>query len=142
MLHELINQGALKGGVHIDILQASLPIIRADYKGLETYISANPDDSSPSSSCRNKDGNEDKDCRYRGHVTVWGGSDDLHNVSEESLLGWRDSVASEQHFSFRLFKGSHFYFVEPDAKDEFMEALIGICLNCGSTCPAEKSSAQ
>jgi len=68
--------------------------------------------------------------RFSGLLTVWGGAEDLHNVSEDSLLGWREHVEAEEQFSFKLFKGSHFYFSENEAKSEFMEALCNICLAC------------
>jgi surfactin synthase thioesterase subunit len=114
---ELINHGALQGGVHIDILRASLPIIRADYKGLETYIVS-------TESCEDP---QEMD-KFKGGVSVWGGTRDLDNVSEASLLGWKEHVADEELFSFRLFRGSHFYFTEDNTKEEFMDTLGKLCL--------------
>ena len=125
---ELINQGALLGGVHIDILRASLPIIRADYRGLETYLYSSEDHRSD---CELENAEESNSIAHKvlfqGRLTVWGGSADLHNVSEASLTEWKEHVHdSETCFSKRFFKGSHFYFTEEDAREEFVEELSKI----------------
>jgi hypothetical protein len=141
---ELIRHGALLGGVHIDILRNSLPIIRADYRGLETYTwggggggGAGGEEGVSSLILSEVSGEEPEQnpppvssSGFSGPVTVWGGSDDLHNVSEESLQGWSAHADADQPFSFKLFAGSHFYFTEKETKPEFLEELTKICLAC------------
>ena len=120
MERELVAQGALQGGVHIDILRLSLPIIRADYMGLETYIFKN--------CCQKVSGKTMS--KFSGSLAVWGGADDLDNVCEESLMGWREHLLDNNFFSFQLFQGSHFYFMENESKTDFIDKLTSICMSC------------
>lgn len=119
--------------MHIDILRASLPIIRADYRGLETYTMSTSMSSPDMPEGDAEISNGQDHSVFHGRMTVWGGADDLLNVSEESLAGWREHQETPGDgccvgaFSCKVFPGSHFYFGESEAKEEFIAELSNIC---------------
>jgi medium-chain acyl-[acyl-carrier-protein] hydrolase len=124
LLQEVLRHGGLPAGVHLDILRHMLPVIRGDYKGLETYSFSLPVSSDeqhlPSSLAT-----------YPGYLTVLGSEQDPGDVTQASLYGWRDySQASDERFSIHLFPSqSHFSFLEPCNSTDFFEKIREICLN-------------
>jgi medium-chain acyl-[acyl-carrier-protein] hydrolase len=113
LLEEVLHHGGLPAGVHLDILRHMLPVIRGDYQGLETYSL------SPAPSL------------YPGYLTILGSEQDPGDVTQESLLGWRNhSELPEERFSIHFFPSqSHFYFLEPANSTDFFEKIREICLN-------------
>ena len=137
LLTEVLRHGGLPAGVHIDLLKHSIPIIRADYKGLETYV--HPCYESSVSVTESSDGPEDIGAPtpptprpqqiYLGPVTVVGGADDVGDLTVESLRGWT-AFANSLTFSFKLFGGgSHFYFMDKQIEGEVLEMLYTVCRN-------------
>lgn len=123
LLEEILHHGGLPAGVHIDILRHMLPVIRGDYKGLETY--------SPSDHVKACDGQCDGDLlvKYPGYMTILGSENDPGDVTQESLQNWHhQSAYPDEKFSLHFFPSeSHFYFLEPSNSTSFFEKLSEIC---------------
>lgn len=107
LFDHIIASGGLQTGVHPDFLRMALPLIKADYTALETYVTSSP-------------------VLLECAMSVFGGDDDKE-VEQASLLGWQHGYTT-QHVEARLFKGNHFYFQGATTKNDVLEALKKICL--------------
>ncbi|BAZ48614.1 erythronolide synthase [Nostoc sp. NIES-4103] len=73
--------------LNTELMQAFLPILRADFKLLETYFYR-------------------QDAALNCSITALGGTADP-NVTQQELEQWREQTTS--HFSLKLFAGGHFF---------------------------------
>ena len=85
---------------HPDLIELTLPALRADLKAYETY------------SYR---AGEPLDCP----VSVYGGYDDA-KAPPDSLVGWR--IQTRKEFSMRLFPGDHFFL--ETARDALLQQIL------------------
>lgn len=99
------------GGNDKDILAVTVPYIKDDYKAFETYRY----DSGSFVNCP---------------LFLLGGKNDIL-VNEKSLLEWHELAKNGdgQPVEMKLFDGTHFYLIEDGSKDEFVDLMLGICLD-------------
>lgn len=120
LLEEVLHHGGLPAGVHLDILRHMLPVIRGDYKGLETYL--------PSGEVKVC---SDDDCgsKYPGYLTILGSEHDPGDVTQESLQNWTNQSAYPvERCAVHYFPSqSHFYFLEASNSSLFFEKIGEIC---------------
>jgi medium-chain acyl-[acyl-carrier-protein] hydrolase len=95
---------------HPDLMQVVLPLLRADFELIETYIYT---DEPP----------------LKIPLTAFGGLADLEN-SRESLGGWRAQTTAE--FSLRMLPGDHFYLTSSE------ELLMSVLARELSSCQLRK----
>lgn len=122
LLQEITRYGGIPTGIHPDILQYMLPIIRSDYHGLESY------QYQFQNQLNNNETNENENLQYPGYITVFGSDEDSSNVTYESLNGWNEYCKDKSKYSIHLFHSrSHFYFMESNLTELVLERIRIIC---------------